>query len=68
MEEELTRKFNEDEERYQQRKKKEAKGLSKLEKTNAKDLYLEINSGDKSMSAEPDKEKVVSLDRGALIA
>ena len=68
MEEELTRKFNEDEERYQQRKKKEAKGLSKLEKTNAKDLYLEINSGDKSMSADPEKKKVASVERGTLIA
>jgi hypothetical protein len=51
MEEELTRKVDEAEERYQQRKKKEAKGLAKLEKTNAKDLSSEINSGDKSMSA-----------------
>jgi hypothetical protein len=68
MEEELTRKVDEAEERYQQRKKKEAKGLAKLEKTNAKDLSSEINSGDKSMSAEPDKEKVVSVERGTLIA
>jgi hypothetical protein len=38
-----------------------------LEKTKAKDLSSEINNGDKSTSAEPDKEKVVSAKKATLI-